>query len=299
MTGIPLEYSQLYRMLETGVMMRWLSGLLIAVVLIIAMKRIQHIIVMPTILLGAVGIFFLIMEVMGIPLAEAASKGWLLGPLPGDCLWKPVDFTELTKINWGVILKQTGSLTTILVVSTVNLLFNVGGVELSTEQDVDIDRELISAGFANIVSGLGGSMIGFQGLSASVISYRMGANSRMVGFIRAAVCVIALFLGSSVLSVLPKPVLGGLIMFAGLSFLLEWIYKSYFRLPRMDYFVVIIILGVIGTVGFLEGVIVGTVAATVLFVINYSRINVVKHTLSGSNFQSNVDRSAGRPPGPH
>jgi len=53
---------------------------------------------------------------------------------------------------------------------------------------------------------------------------------------------------------------------------------------------VLLILVVIGGVGYLQGVAVGIVAAVILFVVNYSRINVVKHALTGATFHSNVDR---------
>jgi SulP family sulfate permease len=43
-------------------------------------------------------------------------------------------------------------------------------------------------------------------------------------------------------------------------------------------------------VGYPEGVATGIVAAVVLFVHNYSRVNVVSHALSGADLRSNVDR---------
>src|SRR5262249_49713202 len=57
------------------------------------------------------------------------------------------------------------------------------------------------------------------------------------------------------------------------------------------YAVTLVILGAMGTVGALPGVAVGIGAAVVLFVVNYSRISVVKHALSGAEHRSNVDRS--------
>jgi SulP family sulfate permease len=99
-----------------------------------------------------------------------------------------------------------------------------------------------------------------------------------------------MFFGASLLSLFPKPVLGGLLLFLGLSFLVEWVVDAWFKLPRMDYFLVLLILVVVGAVGFLEGVVVGVGIAVVLFVLKYSRINVVKHTLSGANLHSRVDR---------
>jgi SulP family sulfate permease len=96
-----------------------------------------------------------------------------------------------------------------------------------------------------------------------------------------------LFTGDALLTLFPKPVLGGLLLFLGLDFLVAWVYDAWFKLPRIDYGVVILILTVITLVGFLEGIGLGVVLAVILFVIEYSRINVVRHTLSGATYQSN------------
>jgi sulfate permease, SulP family len=57
-----------------------------------------------------------------------------------------------------------------------------------------------------------------------------------------------------------------------------------------DYLLVLMILLAIASIGFLEGIAVGVLAAVVMFVVSYSRINAVKHTLSGSNYHSKVER---------
>ena len=113
----------------------------------------------------------------------------------------------------------------------------------------------------------------------------------MVGLISASLCGAALFLGGSLLAFFPKPIAGGLLLYLGLSFLVEWLYDGWFKLPKTDYFLVCLILFIVGVFGFMEGVGVGVLVAIVLSVVNYSRINVVKHTLSGTHCQSNVDRT--------
>jgi SulP family sulfate permease len=47
---------------------------------------------------------------------------------------------------------------------------------------------------------------------------------------------------------------------------------------------------IVATLGFLPGVGVGLIAAIVLFVVRYSRIDVVKHSLTGREHQSNIER---------
>ena len=98
--------------------------------------------------------------------------------------------------------------------------------------------------------------------------------------------------GTSLLSYLPKFLLGGLVAFIGFDFLLDWLYGTWRKLTRFEYLIVLIIFAVSITVGFLEGVGVGILASSVLFILEYSRIQVVKHALSGRHFRSNVDRGS-------
>ena len=101
---------------------------------------------------------------------------------------------------------------------------------------------------------------------------------------------LALLSGATLLSLIPKFVAGGLIFFVGLSFLTEWLYDAWFQLTPVDYALVWVILIVVGTAGFLEGVGVGIVIAVVLFVVNYSRIDISKDQLTGNTYQSNMER---------
>jgi SulP family sulfate permease len=71
----------------------------------------------------------------------------------------------------------------------------------------------------------------------------------------------------------------------------EWLYDTWEKLSRNDYFVIVLILVVIAAVGFLEGIMIGLLMSIVLFVLSYSKVEVVKHELTGTTFHSNVERS--------
>ena len=81
-------------------------------------------------------------------------------------------------------------------------------------------------------------------------------------------------------------------MFVGISFLWDWVVQSWRRLSKGDFAIILLILGVVETVGFLEAVAFGIGATAVLFIISYSQINVVKHAFSGSELHSHIDRSS-------
>ena len=100
------------------------------------------------------------------------------------------------------------------------------------------------------------------------------------------------FAGGAVLELLPQFVVGGLLIFVGTDFLIEWLWTSRRRMGRLDHALTIGVVVVVATVGFLPGVAAGGAAAVVLFVVRYSRTDVVKHELTGRDHQSNIERPA-------
>jgi SulP family sulfate permease len=162
------------------------------------------------------------------------------------------------------------------------------------KKDVDLNRELLASGWANLAGGLGGSSVGYQALGLSALAHRLGAGSRLVNLISALLCGVALFFGASLISYFPKPILGGMLLYLGLAFLVEWLVDARKVLPLWDYLLVWVILIIIAAVGFLEGVVAGILIAAILFVISYSRIDAINAILDGSMYHSKVDR-----PKPH
>jgi SulP family sulfate permease len=292
MTDIPLSLQNIPSLLEPEQLIVWVPGVLFALILFFGRRRIRHVLAMPAILIGAIGVFYLALLVMGISIKEATDLGLLLGKVAGDAAWQPLSLRSLLAANWAAILGQGGNIAILLILSVVSLLLNASALELAIRRDVDLNRELRSAGIANILSGLGGGMVGYHALSLSTLSYRMGARGRLPGLLAGIICGAMLFAGSSLLALFPKPLLGGLLLYLGLDFLFDWVIVGWSKLSRADYAVVLLILVVIGATDFLTGVGVGLVAAIILFVLSYSRVNVVHHALSGADIHSNVERYA-------
>ncbi|MBD3309480.1 STAS domain-containing protein, partial [candidate division KSB3 bacterium] len=291
MADIPLDLAHYPTLFQAEVFLRWFPGVLFGIVLVITLRRYTQFWVMPVIVMAGVGLFYLVLLLTNTSLSAATEQGWLLGPFPEGGLWQPVSPSSVASIEWSAIFGNIESLGIILVISVISLLLNTTGIELAVQQDIDVNRELRAAGIANILAGSGGAPVGFQTLSLTTLVDKFGIKSRVAGLSVAAMFGVALFVGASVLSFFPKPVVGGLLAFLGLAFLIEWVYDAWFTLPNTEYGLILVILGSIGVFGFLEGVGIGILMAVVLFVIDYSRINVVKHMLSGKHYRSNVDRA--------
>lgn len=292
MTDRFFQLAELTSWLQPAMLIRWLPGLVLAIVLLLLLRRFSHPFLLPAIILGSILLFYVMLGLTQTSIAAARSSHLLLEAFPAGPLWQPLSLSTLTQANWGLIGQQTSKIFTTVLLSVVSLLLIATGIELTTKQEINLNQELQVAGVANIVTGLGGGIIGFHALGLSTFSYvKLGAKSRLVGILAATVCLITLVFGETLVSLFPKPVLGGVILYLGLSFLMEWLYDAWFKLPKVDYALIVLILTVIATLGFLPGVAVGLVAAIALFVYKYSQVNATRYTLSGAVFHSHMARS--------
>jgi SulP family sulfate permease len=288
--GVKPSLANLDILFKTENLLLWVPGVVFGALVLIVSRRFNHFLAYPVLLIGTIAVFYVSMRISGFGTSQIRQMGLLLGPFPQGALWKPLDFSLLTQVDWNLIVSKSSNIAAVAMISLVSLLLNASALELIAQKDVDLDRELISTGIANIAGGLGGSSVGYHVLGVSSLSFRMGISNRLVSLFAASVTGLTLLFGASLLSLIPKLVAGGLIFFVGLSFLTEWLYDAWFQLPRIDYILVWVILIVVGAVGFLEGVGTGVVIAVVLFVVNYSRIDIIKDALTGTSYQSSTER---------
>jgi SulP family sulfate permease len=293
MTGLHINLEGLPELAEWTHLSRLLAGLGYGLLLVAVSRRTHHFLVMPGLLLGGVALFYGILAASGFSSDSARDAGWLLGPFPESDGW-----TYLTGIiafreaDWPLILEQAGSIGTIVLISVISVLLNSGAIELAARRDIHLDHELRSAGWANLLVGLGGGTVGFHSLSISRLVLSMGARSRLVGVVASLLCAVMLVLGTTAISLFPRVILGGLLFYLGMHFLIEWLYDAWFRMTRADYAIVVLILACVAAFGYLPGVGVGIFACIILFLINYSQVDVIKHALTGQQRHSNVDRPA-------
>ena len=290
MIDMSLTLENLPRLFRTDNLLHLLPGVIFALALLLLLRRTSHSLVIPGMLALAIGLFYIVLALAGISTSQAAETGWLLGPFEQEALFQPLGLSAVAQVEWPAIFSQVDKIGAVIVLSLISTLLNVSALEVAAKEDIDMNRELQSAGLANVVAGLFGSTVGYQALSLTVLTHRLNAKTRLAGVFAALVCGGTLLFGASLLSYFPKPLLGGILLFMGLSFLVEWVIDARARLPRIDYLLVLMILVAIASIGFLEGIAIGVLAAVVMFVVSYSQINAVKHALTGETYRSKVER---------
>jgi SulP family sulfate permease len=250
--------------------------------------------VLPLTLFVALAIYNLVVAVFAIPPEVLRETGWVV-PMRADAgLWPPIVPADLAVVDWNAILASALMLPGIVIVTAMALLMNATGIELDTDRDVDLDKELRSVGLQNLAAGAGGGVPGYPAVSLSLLAERLGAANRLVGLIVAAVAGCVLFLGELVLDLVPTPLLGSLLVWIGAALTYECLVLAARRLALWEYLIVLLIFVVIVGVSFTSGIMVGLVAAIVLFVVEYARVDSVRHVLTGETYQSTFEMSEER-----
>ena len=290
MVGQNLSANLMGSLLNSDMLIRWLPGTIYALIALFLLRKVKHFLVWPGIIFSALLLFYSTLFITNTSVEQARSMGLLLQEFPSGGLWRPFLTTEFNQVQWNVLLSNVDKLIPVPLVSLIAFLLNATGLELVAKRDIDLNRELRITGIANIASGLGGGPAGYHLLGATALGQRMGAKTRIVTITTAVICGLILLAGGTFISYLPVALLSSLLLVLGLSFLVDWVYDAWFKLPRSEYAIVLISLVVIATIGFLEGVGVGIIAATVLFIFKYSNVNTVRVSLNGSIYHSKVER---------
>ena len=273
-------------------LVRWLPAMVFGVVMLIATRVVKRALVIPVVLVIGLVAFGIGLLVTGSSIQEARDGLWLLGPFRAARLWQPWTYRALTSsgTDWSAVFHEIPGMATAVFVAVIGCLFNVGGAELLLHRDLDSNQELRDVGLLNIVSGLFGGIPGYHALSLTALAKQMDVDGRGSGLVAALVPLATVAFGASIVGLIPRMIVGGVLVFVGLSLLVAWLVDMRHSLPLGEYLIVPAIVVTIATKGILTGLELGLILAVILFAINYGRIDLVREVPFGAAFRSNVDR---------
>ena len=270
----------------------WGPGALAGALLAFLRWRRPHPLLVPGFSVAVVGGFWIVAHLSGLDATALREQGWLftvgLGDGGGTSLADP--WRLLPAADWGVVLAQAPAVGAVLLVALVGLLLSGASLELIVHRDLDLDRELRAVGLGNLVGLAGGGLPGYHHVGASTLAHQIAGPGRVAPVMGAGVCMIGLAVGPALVEALPRLAAGMIVLALGLDFLGTWVVGAARRMERSEYGVVLLVLLTIASFGFLAGVALGLLAGVVLFAVSYSRVEVVRGSLSGAELRSNVDR---------
>lgn len=221
-------------------------------------KRIAHSVPPPLLAL-------VICSLLALLLPNAPTLGSIPTGLPG-LIVPDINFARLNQmlVSAAVLaaLGSIDSLLTSLVADNVTRTFH------------DSDKELVGQGIGNMVAGLTGSLPGAGASIRTMTNIKAGGRTPLSGVLHAVVLfVVALGLGPLV-AVIPTAALAGIMIKVGMD-VIDWQFiRRLHRAPRVDFVLMIIVLGLTVFVDIITAVAVGVVLASLAFVKEMAELQV-------------------------
>lgn len=231
----------------------------------------------------------------GMTPAEARAAGFLL-----DATWStvldgepPLLAIAAREADWGAVLGRYPEILTAGAMALLGTLMSFSAIELTTRARRNIDRELNATGVANLVAGLSGGVVGYASVTLTGLAAELGKRpGRLVAVVTAGTVLAIMVAGAPVFGLIPRGLLGMLLIYMGLGFLHRWLWEERARMPRQDYLIVLAILVTSVGAGFAWAVVVGIIIASMRFTVAYSRLPAIRSAVSGAVRLSSTERSA-------
>ncbi len=291
MTGVEptLSPEALQRLVAADHLPQLVVGVAFAGLVLTLRQRIESFLLLPLAFFAFLAL--LDMALLGLGLGQGNEGAWFLEDIGALQLWTPLTVLPSQDIDWGVLAQHSVEIGAVCGVTAVSMLLDVSSLEVARQKSVDLDHELKANGAANMVAAALGGVVGNLSLNGSILIKEAGAVSRMSGLFAALTCALVLLVGADVASIVPKPLLGGLLVYIGLMIFGEALLRSPAQRTPTDLSLAAAIMLVIVYFGYLMGVMIGVIGSSLLVAFRYSRIGVVRRHLTRENFSSNVDRS--------
>jgi len=289
-TGIELSWTSLPSFLQAQTVLPLGLTMLWAAALWMLTAWTKNALVLPLALVAATIATHVVLVAAGLP-ANNETASSLMFSIPGGYASFPVASGSFVFADWSALAPVAGDMLAIAVLGILSILLNSTSIELATGADADLDRELRMQGVANIASAFAGGFVGHVSVSRTLVNIAAGGLTRLSGVIVGLVALAVLIGDARIVEQVPRFVLGGLVLQLGAKLIWDWGVLSRRSLPSRDWMVVVAIVLITANFGFLQALLFGLLAGCVIFVVDVSLIQVIRHQFGLDERSSSLVRA--------
>jgi SulP family sulfate permease len=269
----------------------WAPALGLAVILRIITQKFNHQLIFPIYFLLIPIIFYIVVLAGQFDLGTLRQTGWVFNVgIDHVPWWHIYTYYDFSKIHWHALLLTMPTQFALLFFNILHPPLNVPALTVSLDQDVDVNHELVSHGYSNLLAGLLGSTPNYLVYCNTVIFYRVGGGSRLAGFLLAVATAVVLWLGTAPIGYLPVMLVGALIFVLGIDLVREALWDTRHRVSKTEYITILSIMVCMTIFDFVIGVLFGIALACFFFVVQNSRNLSIRVVYTGDTAISTVRR---------
>jgi len=255
--------------------------------------------IFPFFVVGSIVMFFVIVFGSGLDLDDMRAQGWMFKKMESGVFYEQWAKLRFNMVDMGVVVTCIPDILILILVITLDAFLKLSSTKTELQASyMDIEKELQIAGYQSLVSAACVGTVGYSQIKFNVLNFAIvnDMSDRRPCMFVGVLCGVMWFGGIPLTNYLPRFFLAGLLLYAGLPFL-DMVITAWFRLTKKEFCAIIIIVLVNAvaeiyvTWSLLIAVIVGLLLATIIFMVQYSRVSVIRDVISGKDFSSTVVRS--------
>ncbi|KAK0486595.1 sulfate transporter family-domain-containing protein [Armillaria novae-zelandiae] len=238
-------------------------------------------------------IFYVVVLAAGIPMDVLRKNGWVFDVQGGnEAGWyKFYGYFDFTQVRFKPIWDTLPTQFALLFFNILHPPLNVPALSISLNEDyIDTNKELVAHGYSNLFAGLIGTVPNYLVYVNTLLFYRVGGTTRISGFLLAAATGVLLAIGTGFVGYIPVMVVGALIFVLGIDLVKEAVWDTRGRVSWPEYITIISIMVCMTVWDFVIGVLFGIIVCCLFFVIQTSRLSVIRALHTGSTAPSTVRR---------
>jgi sulfate permease, SulP family len=139
------SWSNILILMEPDNLLRWIPAGVIGILCFLLTRRYRHPSVLPTFLVVVIIGFHILTHIIDLP---DGGSTFSLANIPSGALWQLPNINLFAMVDWPLLMDYVGAFGSILVVCHLSMLLNVSGLDMQSEEGIDVNRELKVAGTA-------------------------------------------------------------------------------------------------------------------------------------------------------
>ena len=289
--NLSYNFDTLRQLFQLDTIFLWTVPLLLAVILLVTKRFVKSKFLVGGYFIAVAVGFYVIVSALRLDLASLRKRGWVFeAPAADKPWWHFYTLFNFKATNAGALADCIPAMLALVFFGFVHLPINLPSLAVSTGEDnLNVDRELISHGVSNLLSGCLGSVPNYLVYTNSLLFIDSGGDSRLAGVILAFATLGILVIGPAIIGLIPICVVGALIYVLGVELLEEALVDTWGKIHKLEYGMIAIII-VSMAWDFVGGILIGIVLACLNFVVQSSRKSAIRAIYSGEFAGSTVRR---------
>jgi len=260
-------------------------------------------VILPAFLFLPMILFYIVAAAAGFSMADLRASSWLFDEVqPGNFYDVYVQgYGNLGNVSGVGVVACLGNMAIMIVILVIDSLLKLAATKSNLMIDVDMVHEIRVAGYENVINAFAFGSPGYPQVKFNVLSYGILHNTldRRIGYVMGIVCGLLWVSNFHLVNVIPRFVMGFLLVYACLPFIVDNLIVSYYHMKKKEFLAVwcIVLTTIIADAIFhsplamILAVVVGILFSLLIFISQYARVSVIRDVFTGETYQSKLIRS--------